>query len=178
MPLTKYCPSCAFPNLYTLETPIFCSSCGAKFDGSISVANKKPKPKLVNYPKIKELELDTNDNFDDLNDGESLSENEETPKVHKLFGQTSKKSRKIRQEDEDDGANIDDLNINALELDIPISIQKEKGVTLGQVIKEQKTGFERPKPKRVNKKAEMEKFKLEAGAGGRKDISIEDKGLE
>lgn len=168
MPLKIYCVSCSFPTEYTLEKPSFCSSCGAKFGGFISsIADRKSTKKLVAIEP-------EDDDIDDI-DGELETEQ---PKRHKLYGQTSRNNKKIKRvsreiDDNDDNIDIDDLNINALQLDIPISTKKDKGVTLGQVIKEQKTGIERPKPKKVNKKKELETFRIEAGMGGRKDISIE-----
>lgn len=179
MPLTKYC-ICGHPNLYTLEIPIFCTACGTKFEGSISVASQKSKiqSKLGIKPTIDDFQDDNGVDIDDINVSDLDEEIEENPKKHKLYGQTSRNNKKIKRvsreiDDNDDDIDIDDLNINALQLNIPISTKKDKGVTLGQVIKEQKTGIERPKPKKVNKKKELETFRIEAGMGGRKDISIE-----
>lgn len=159
MPLKIYC-RCGESTEYTLNKPVFCAACGTKFESSISLANQKPK-KI-----IKSQVIETEDEEEVIG----------PIKVHPLFGQRKSKKQKLEINNED----FDDLDdgeflpdINALELDIPISNKKEKGVTLGQVIKEQKTGFAREKPKKVNKKKELEEFRLSAGLGGRKDISIE-----
>lgn len=161
MPLTKYCV-CGHPNLYTLEVPVFCSSCGGKFESSISVASQKPK---ITKKPIIELEEDVDEIDEDIET--------ETSKTHKLHGLTSNKSKRNRRETEEDNIDLDDLNISALQLDVPISTKKEKGLKFEDVAFQQKTGFSRTKPKKVNKKKEFEQFQLEAGAGGRKDISIE-----
>jgi len=142
MPLKIYCGNCSEPTEYTLTKPLFCGMCGAKFDGSISIASQKSKPKLVNYPKIKELKSDINDDFDNLDDGESLPES--LPNIDKL-----------------------DVKIE--------SFGSEDSIKLGEVMLQQKTGLNRPKTKRVNKKAEFEKFRAQAGAGGKQVIEIADR---
>lgn len=130
MPLVKYC-DCGHPNLYTLEVPIFCGSCGTKFGNSVSIANQKPKIK----PLIKEVIEDDNE---DIETEENL-----------------------------------DINIDALELEVPIDKEKDRKITLGEVIKQQKTGFVREKPKKVNKKKEFQEF-LESAKNTNKPIEIND----
>jgi len=171
MPLKVYCPNskCSEPILYDLTKPIMCPFCGTNLNSNTSFASQKPK-KIV---KIKELEKELEDEPEEIDEDLELNDEPENRK-HKLFGQTGKSKRNKNRREINEDIDVDELNISSLQLDVPISTKKDKGVTLGQVMKEEKTGFVRPKPKKVNKKAELEAFRLEAGLGGRKDISIED----
>lgn len=73
--------------------------------------------------------------------------------------------------------NIKDINLNSLQLEIPIDKQKEKGIKFEDLAKQQKTGFTRDKPKKVNKKKDFQAFLTEA-ANTKKSIEIADNGPE
>lgn len=66
---------------------------------------------------------------------------------------------------------LNDININALELDIPIDTQKDKGIKFEELAFQKKTGFVREKAKKVNKKKEFELF-LSQAKNDRKSIEI------
>jgi hypothetical protein len=59
MPLKLYCPSCSDPTEYTLNKPIFCPMCGAKFEGSsnaIQLPKKESKAKII-VEDIEEIDV-------------------------------------------------------------------------------------------------------------------------
>ncbi len=80
--------------------------------------------------------------------------------------------------DEDSNEDSPEINVSALQLDVPISVQKDKGITVAEIIKQKKTGITRSKSKPVNKQKELAKFFEDAGAGGMKPIEVQDTGPE
>ena len=155
MPLKIYCPNvnCAEPILYELTKPVVCPFCATNLSSNTSFAGQKPKKiekqikrQIKRHYEIKDNEGKDNDDFDNLDDGESLSES---------FSETF--------------PNIDKLDVKIE------SFGSEDSIKLGEVMLQKKTGLNRPKTKRVNKKAEFEKFRAQAGAGGRQVIEITDR---
>ncbi len=63
---------------------------------------------------------------------------------------------------------------NISQLDVEIESSDNGGIKLGEIGVQKKTGFSRPKLKRINKKSELETFRSEAGFGKTKSIDIGD----
>jgi uncharacterized Zn finger protein (UPF0148 family) len=104
--------------------------------------------------------------FDNVN---IASQTTQKPKIKSIIKQVIEEDDDI---DNEDNENLD-INISSLQLETPIDTKKDKGVSLGEVIKQQKTGFVREKVKKVNKKKEFESF-LEGARNNKKPIEIID----
>lgn len=122
MSLRIYCFSCGQHTEYSLSLPIFCCSCGGKFN-QIQAENKKEVKNIVIQEEPETIDIDNLE----------FTGNIET------FGD-------------------------------------KRGIKLGELAKEEKTGFSRPIPPKISKKKAMELFKLEASKPAR--IEVSDAGRE
>lgn len=124
---TSYCKSCGSGTLYTLKSPKFCGACGQPFDApSMASLGVSPISQPVLVPTV--FTRPTPDRL-----------------------QPKPKYQIVNEDGEEDDAGIRIPEISKIEVNFSVGeMQKEK---FGEVIKQQKTGFDRPIVKRGRKKA-------------------------
>lgn len=76
----------------------------------------------------------------------------------------------------DVGAEVIDDMIDETSFQVEIEKTGDKGITFANLAQQPKTGFSRPRPKKVNKKKEIELFRQEASKSAR--IEIQDTGID
>ena len=81
----KYCKSCGYKNIYTLNPPNFCAGCGDSFDSTHTAKASKAKKSSVNRGRVvvdKSGEISRHDQYEDFDpDGLDVWE---VPKIKKL----------------------------------------------------------------------------------------------
>lgn len=154
--LTAYCPNkdCAQPVYYTLIKPTFCPYCG----GSLTLGMARAS-KTIKTPEPQDVTEEDEPRY-------------ETKKSEKQRLAELRKKKRFQRAAEEYDEDIDLPDTSNLEFEIVGGKVRQK-LTLGELGKQKKTGFQKRPVENITKEENIKKF-IEEAKGSAKPIEIED----
>lgn len=147
MPLKVYCPNtdCAEPILYDLRKPVTCPYCSCGLDSNATHISNAAQTKPI-------------------------KKTSKTNKSHIKPKNTIKNNNHSDDIDKEDDIQLES-DIDASSFAVEIEKFGDRGIKFEDLAKQSKTGYTRPPTKKVNKKKEMELFRIEASKPARIDVT-------